>query len=296
MKTQVETNINIYNCLELARDYLEENKGVRHIEYIPINDKQKQFLSKESDYKGDFPRYSKDDLKGKASRIVKEINNYLESEGFSIRLTESGDNPLQFAVASILNIKTEWKESGEKHKIFGNSVNYKGFELKDSKNQPLWSVKIKDYASPLITIETKSGDFADILQVDPLKPLGTPTEAYDWLVDQEDVSSDDYRSIILPEIDLVLESDISWLAGLQLKINNNNWYIDQALQETFFKLDKLGTSVKSATAMVFSGSVSSRTYKTWIFNSSFYIWIRKFGCEQPYFAALITPDNFIEEQ
>ena len=304
MKTTLEANHSINHCLVEAIRYLETKFPQEKFVITPNNDRQNQYMNL-SFQPEDLIRFSTSELKSKASAVISEVNEWLKENGYSIQLTETSTTD-SFAVASILEINTEWQQEGIETTLRGQSVDYKAFSLKlKNENTSIYgSIEdpnfntfcIEDYANPVIFFTAKNYDLIYLLEADQTKELKNPTEMYRFIGKSVSKHSKVYNinKLVLPELDLNVKPDISWIHKMNFVSNNNQYFIDEAKQQIKFKMDKVGAEVKTATTMrCMSGSLMPAS-KTWYFDKPFYIWLCRPGTHQPYFSGYIDLESFQE--
>lgn len=298
MTTILQAYHPISHVLIDAVKYLETKHTDEKFKIMPRNDHQHLFLNK-FHYPDDLSKFSSVELRSKVSEDIKEINSWLRENGYDIQLTvpperREGD----FAVASILEVMTKWiKEAKETIISNGNSLTYKAFSV-DSGIRAAYPVK--NYKHPVISLDTQGDDIVELLKADIAKD---PTQMRQIIREKGfDLTSGKnffYGKIIIPELNIDIQPDISWLCKLDFKSFNSdntlrNWYlIEEALQQIKFKMNKVGTEVKTAAAISCrSGSLCFENNLTYTFDTPFYVWITRKGTTQPYFAAYIDYDSF----
>jgi hypothetical protein len=288
-QTILESNVTIHDCIRAAENFLKNSSPNEKWEIKTKSDKQKRFIeltpSKET-----FNLYSEEELESRASFVVKDINSWLLQKGFEIQLAEVG--PLTFAVASIMKINTFWKKEGIDTRIHKNSCVYSAFLLKLGTDDIEIFQNEEISANPLFAIKTKSKDTVLLMKRNFTENFLFPMEMFSRLktISYKKTSCYDH-TVILPNLNLDVKPDISWICGLSFGM----WEISQALHQIKFKLHKKGTEVKVASGMSLSGSLSfNKTYTK--FDEPFYVWLCREGAEEPYFGGYIDMDSFQEEE
>lgn len=247
----------VIGCLK-AFDTFKSTKE----EWITFNDKQKKVLSLYENYKS-LGVLDTSELISIVSEDVKVVNKFLKNNGFDIQLNETKSGLPSVSVASILKLIMRWKLAGRNRVIYSDGKEYKGFDLYKS---------IFVHNENIIKIETDSDDIICI-EVDDKIPFGC-----------------DY--IVIPEIDYDDQPDITYMCGISKGI----WFIEQAIQQTKFKMNKKGALLESAAAMtVISGSSLDSEFPTyyWV-NKPFKLWIERKGTGI-IFDAYFDRDSWIED-
>jgi hypothetical protein len=217
-------------------------------------------------------------LKAKGSRFYKEINTWLQGEGFDIQV-DPFDPDSGFVVASILHKIVKWlKGSAKKTDVYcyKNRTEYEAFELPregievyeidaigtlvkliTAGDSDLWLLLSNDYDDERIGINMVK------LAFDAMQARGEKVDA---------------ESATIPCVDFDLKPDISFLVGL----TGGVYTVDQALQQFKFHMDADGAEVKVATSMIVK---CSRGPLKVTFNRPFYGWWTQRGLENIPFAA-----------
>jgi len=308
MKTILEANLPISHVLIKAVEFLQEQPrhGGEIFQIVPCKDKQSEFLNK-NNHPNDLDLFSKEELRSKVSPVTEDINSWLKENGYNITLQPVLNDPYSFAVASILEVATEWLKKGEETSIpVGPSLSYKAFKLSDMR---IAANHIKNYPHPKISIRTRSNDTVEFLKSDGL--VTNPLKMYEFACDNmvknnlenvwgsSSVDRGQFSTITIPELNIDVRPDISWLVDLKFA-SEINWYrITEALQQIKFKMNKVGTEVKTAVAIqVVSGSIciSTKDLPSYVVDSPFYIWITRKGLVQPYFSGHIGLESFQEQK
>jgi hypothetical protein len=296
--TSTITILPIIAALFTANNF-EQIKDVR---WCIQNAEQKIFVQNYWPNVADLNLLKDDEIKSKASRDVKVVNQFLQDNGFSIELTDL-KNPLAFYVASILNVNIEWKELGEKTTLKVCEKEYPAVEFEKEESQPFKVFKVLDdfssfgQDSEILEIEAKNGDLVYMLQDNKKSSPFTGFALLDAIKNiwqKNIVSSNEicYDKAIFPMVDIDQEVDIKWLEKIRACDGYKEVYeIAQALQQTKFQMNEKGAKVKSAVAIsCIECSCAIRIPKIFTINDSFYLWILRPGMKTPIFAAYIDKD------
>lgn len=242
MATQILDVLTIIKCLDVAEEkFLKPGRVWR-----PKNDSQARFLTLYNTYRADVVEI--EDLKAKADRDVGVINRWLSENGFNIQL-----NPIPvpegFAVASILDRLVRWlaqaDEVGPKIRVGGRV--YPGFRLE---GRGVSFYISSAFPHPIVILDTQTGDQVFLTFADhEIADLDLVYEAI-ALLDCQKKQCDDFKGVRIPQVMIDQQPDISWLLGLNtLDPEGQFWFIQQALQQAKFAMNKEGCRIKVATAV-----------------------------------------------
>ena len=238
--------------------------------------------------------FSTDELKSLVSTDFQKLNEFLSEAGFDIRLTDPCD-PRAIGAVAILDVLDTWVARGRRTKpIQYEHNNYPAFKLTGA------GIKISSvdkHRNPLVTLVTEKGDVVYITV--PNKPYkGFELLHYITdLINRKNRLINGYDGVIMPEVKLEEGNDISYLKGTSLFTRNSQYFIDQALQQTKFAMNKHGFRAKSAVALTLSlvaPYFEKRKKNYYKVDQPFVIAIVRNGMQIPYFAGYITPDFWQE--
>lgn len=282
-------------------------------------EKQKTFISMlESCLKNnDLKQFSIDEIRTIASRNAKEINNWLEANGFNIKLDDF-PKPTDYGTASIFDATVQWIEDGQVMKItwMENPVDLVPAakvktdavfrSLGKEKNRNLFMVKTKNpkdcvYFSPVVSEE-------DCNMENPMDILNLfndlTTEAKNNRALAQFATKPE---LVFPTVSLDVKPDISWLKemcfqGQSLENKGSgiieDFIIKQALQQTKFKLNEKGARAKSAAAIGVTRDCAFLTppVPVEVLDKPFFVWFHRENTTVPWFAARIGRDSIKEVQ
>jgi hypothetical protein len=234
----------------------------------PVTQVQKDFLYRYNPMLGDLELFKPGELRTWASANIEWLNRILEQEGFSIRL-----NPCPFGVVAIMDIAVQWEKAGSVTSLVDvNDVEYAAFALDKgfSIHQP------SGYAHPVICINTQTEDtvwitvadepVTDMALLDKINQIRTsPVLEYARKCDK----------VIIPMINYDETAELDWLRGLAI----GKYHIDQAKQQTKFKMNESGARAQSAAAF---GMRCCITHDVTI-DTPFFVWIERPGMHEPLF-------------
>ena len=278
LKTDTLCTLPILGCLQAAEIFI----GSANQEWKTISDRQVEFLEK-------FKRYwinpvKLPELRSKADEDLAVINKWLKDEGFDIHL-----DPVDvgFYVASILKLLVEWLKVGKKQDITGkrDGKNYPGVKLKDGVR--LYQ-DLEIHPFPVAHIDTKNGDVVKMAIIDAV-PEGA-FGLHDLTQTLNKVKSPHQtEEVIFPMVELDVKPNISWICGMGLE----KFYIQQALQQTKFRMNEKGAKVESAVAMS-SRCLAFKEEQPYVIDRPFLLWIERPGMTIPFFAAVLCEDVWRE--
>lgn len=277
-KTDTLTMLPVLGCLKAAEEFIAKEKNMVGV-WTPRNESQKEFLDRYQEFLSVLEKLP-DILKRKASWDVSEINSWLKENGFDIKLNPCSGG---FAVASILDMLVEWLEVGKPRDVRSarNGKTYPGVELKKGitgyENKGL-------YPYPIACVVTKTGEKVYMAVMDEM-PRGNFGIA-DKVFQLKQVTRPTHiTGVRFPMISYDARPDISWIEGLM----TGEFYIEQAIQQTKFRMNEIGARVQSAVAMTFR--CASLAAETWItIDRPFILWIERWDLAMPVFAGVFCED------
>lgn len=294
MSTQTATVFPIVGALREAVRF----KKASDESWEPLTESQKTFVK--NVYRpllGDMSKFNDSELKYLASFSHEEINNWMSENGFDIKL-EPFQRPTDFGAASIQDVKVEWIEKGIVTNQHINDVIYPSVLINRSRRD---DVKVKKNLSvhphQVAKITTKNGDVVMMTiateKLEHTELLNKVKEIYDATEGNTYSSAGD---LTFPCIDLDDKPNIEWLKGMgfaaQSAVTNDLGFakINQALQQTFFKMNETGARVKSAVAVSLRFECAVFPDPPMVIDKPFYLSITRPGMDYPYFAAYLDYD------
>jgi hypothetical protein len=221
------TMLPILSVIAIAQEQLELKR------WIPINQQQTAFLNNYYSKKQELESLTEQELTSCISPDISKVNSFLREHGFTIQLNDTGNGGL--AIASILDIALTWKIPGIKTVVANDT----------SKEFPAVSMKV-GYSlygtgkaeETVVAVHCQNNDTVYMSLADK------PREGFELLAHIEALSrisrrnvTNEFSDILFPMVSIDQQVDISWLCGLT---NQENWFIDQALQQTRFQMDEKG--------------------------------------------------------
>jgi len=290
----------VLGCLKAAEDFLNGDRGWakagRSIDWTTVNDTQKNFMDL---FWKHLPVVDQlgDNLKRKADSDYEVINKWLKDHKFDIQLEVPGDNntPNVFAVASILDVLVEWLEEGEKRQVMSavSGMAYKGVYLK--RTQGATGFLDEDiHPHHIVRIATKSGDLLFMTALDEM-PDGVfaISEKIKSLSDVFKMP-DHIAGVSFPMVDYDRMVDIGWICGMHTGKRPEDFYIQQALQQTKFRMNEKGARAQSAVAMGFRCLSMSAPETVVRIDRPFLLWIERPGVDTPLFSGVFAEDVWKE--
>ena len=273
-KTDTLVVFPILGCLKAACEFLG-----REIEWVSTTEQQTQFLELFIEHIKDVEGL--DCLERKADVSVEPINEWLKEHSFNIQLDPVTDG---FAVASILDVLVKWLNEAQKVSIHSDKGEFPGIKLKEgvaAYRQP------ELYPHPVIKIRTQSEDVVCLAVADAM-----PDDQFsvNWKVEQLRSIQKPYgiEGVMFPMVKYDRMVDISWIEGMRTKAGD--YYIEQALQQTKFRMNEIGARAQSAVAMTLRCCSMAADNPWVVIDKPFILWIERPGIEMPLFAGVFAED------
>lgn len=297
-KTVTATFTPIITALIKAEEYLAQ-LGYSGGQWHPVNAVQQRFFAEyfsNRDELEPFLQSTSDDeplqIESVASEKAEDINRFLREHGFDIALTPwPPPPPKRFGVGSVMDVLVRWANPGTSTELLAKDQNrYPAVDQED-----VMILRKPNSREPIAYLPTKHPDYMVGMTI-PVIPIENEFDLLDFVVtEQFDIwniqgvsrySAYDYTGIIFPKVDLDHQPDISWLVG----VGRQEWFIQQALQQTKFKMNEIGAHARSAVAVeiLSIGGGPPPPYKV---DRPFVTWIQRKEISLPLFAGYIDyPD------
>ena len=273
--TQTSTMLPVLGCFKAAAEFVN-----LPLEFRTMNDVQKAFLERFEDKMDNVEKLA-EELQSIAHKDVSVINAFLKERGFDIQL-----NPVTggFAVASVLDVLVKWLKEGKKTTI--RKGKYPAVKLEEGV-----SIFMGAHGNPLVAIETQTGDIVFMTVVDEIDTYNdkfaieklvqslTESKAMPWRGNN--------KGVIFPMVNYDQQVDISWLEGLFV---TKEWYVNQALQQTKFRMNEIGARAESAVAMTLRWASMSAEPTPIVIDRPFLLWIDRQGVTVPLFTGIFAED------
>lgn len=288
MATQILDVVTIIKCLDVAEEKFLTPGRVWH----PKNDSQARFLSLYTAHRGNVAGMQ--DLKAKADRDIGVINRWLIENGFSIQLNPIPD-PMGFAVASILDRLVRWlaQASPIDPKIRVDGRDYPGFQLEGSGVSFYTS---SAFPHPIVMLDTQSGD--QVFLTFANREIAGLDLVYETtaLLGCHKKPCHDFKGVRIPQVMIDQKPDITWLLGLNtLDPEGQFWFIQQALQQAKFAMNKEGCRIKVATAVAVMRGFTPPPKPDLVFDRPFLAAMRgREGLPLPIFSIYVDTDTWKE--
>lgn len=269
----------VYGLTKALSLFEEKSRG----EWISNNAQQQEALDLEKNLAPEFPKVPKKIVDGIASGKTNELNEYLESHGYSIRIKQLAPGDLGVVMSTELDGKWPGKDKGELK--YHDGKNYSSFEL-----DKITAYKVEGHASPVLQIHHNT--LTDVkLFVTPYAEELPGLEAASTAVKLTPVRAPQHKAIgvaILPKVDKNTSQTVSWLLGMK---NKRGGEIRQALAQTTLQMNEKGFRAKEGIALVGSKEIEIKKAAYHI-DRPFLLWAVKSGLTYPLFATRVDYDSF----
>ena len=190
--------------------------------------------------------------------------------------------PDGFGTAGVMRVLVKWKNSGTKTFICNNDgKKFPAASLKD-----ISVFKVKGWPNHVAEIKCENGDKVYLTKAD--KDYSGFWFLPDQLMEEDNFVYEMDYEIMFPFVDLNQMVDISFLESMGL---GSQFEIEQAIQQTKFKMNHVGAKAESAAAIKFLRCCSMGSERL-IFSEPFLIWMTREGLSMPYFVGYITEDDW----
>jgi hypothetical protein len=235
------------------------------------------------------------------------VNAFLREKGFDIQL-DAKDPPTDplgiygFAVASIFDLLLKWIRPGTKDSVLCNNKTYEAARMG---KRAVNFLEGHNHPHPIARIQAENGDLVYMTVLnDSLKDLLNNQQimqntfyVLDYIkniMNNTLRNYDDFSGLIFPTVSINDYPDISWIESLNEKDTPLLYYVEQALQQTKFKMDEIGAHVKSASAMYMAGSgcCLDAVKPNYVIDKPFILWITRDGISQPIFIGHFSEDSW----
>ncbi|MBP9798342.1 hypothetical protein KBC70_04325 [Candidatus Woesebacteria bacterium] len=260
--------------------------------WSPVNPTQDSFLKKYFPGVRGALSMIKDEISGIVSRSADEINDFLASRGFSMKLEPFGPDSIGFA--SVLDLVVEWMTEGTRTLVRSvtSGRDFTAVRLTDG----VRFCRSDNHTHPIALIATKSGDLVAMTKLDSV-PNGA--FALEELAGQ--LTRDAYQvfnefgAVVFPMVNLDRDFDVSWLLGMEL----NGDPITQAIGQVKLRMNAKGARAQAAVAIVVTRSMPPRTFEDMVIDGQFLVWFIRpeFDSEQQYvplFVAHVTEEDWAD--
>jgi len=219
-------------------------------------------------------------IKSKASTDWQVLNDFLVADNFDPMFNGPLDG---IGAVSILDMLVNWLVEAGICNILGNdSAKHIGFEIPAHGRQVYTPTGFK---SPLVGLETKSGDLLWLAIPDQV-----PVDLVDMIriaftamsrpsVISRRQSPDVITTVQVPEVKFDVKPDIAPLlvSAFTFDEARSRWYIDQAMQQFKFAMNKEGARAKVATGIAMRKGISLNEPKPLVLNQPFMGWFTQPG-------------------
>lgn len=295
------TFVPILSCLDKAEEFLgregtwlatTSTQNRFNSEYLPARAELEPFLNGSLE---DQPLK----IESIASEKASEINEFLRKHKFDISLDDfPPPPPRRFGAASVMDVLVHWLVPGEDTKLKAQDNNvYSAVNMKESELVSLF--KSEMVTGPVVKLQTKSCDYSVGIVVPDRAPVDgfalldfvqnvrAPYSSVEMLLQSYPKIAYEYEGVIFPKVDLDQKVDISWLKGM-IYNQTPGWEIEEALQQTKFKMNEMGAHAKSAVVVRFVALGMHMPKEPYVIDRPFITWIEKEGLSVPLFAGYIN--------
>lgn len=280
LRSQSICFVPISRCLVEIENVIKPTKV-----WDPANTAQSRFLqlyySGLRDQSRDLP-----EVNSIASVDAKVVNEFLRDQGFEIRVhsvrQESYDRHIY--TASAFKLRLQWLKPGRVTAVCDGA--YPAVRIEES----IQFFRSTHASNTVVAIPTMNNDtvYMTILDNPP-----TEFELLDRVVRISNslVADFEFEGVVFPMINYDEEIDISWMAGMTTESMIVPWIIEQALQQTKFRMNEIGVKVESAAAI---GMITCRINQKpkLIIDRPFLLWICRPGMKYPIFIGHFTEANW----
>ena len=202
------------------------------------------------------------EMSGFAAPTADPLNEALANAGFDIRLDPWEDDGLSFGAVALLKMGVRWLERGETHEKGGDQTPFTvrgdkpAFRLKTHPHGVEFG-EVTGSDEPVVIVPTQSEDTVYFFRTD-----AKPADAFDMYDLAEKITRAerswkfDYAGVYVPMIDADREVDLSWMLGMSCL----DYLLLQALQQVIFKMNDLGASAESGTAVAMARGAPAGYY------------------------------------
>lgn len=270
----------------------EADKMVGGGEWRAVNDGQKGFLPLYKEAKGDLPLIP--EMQSIASKSIEAVNEFLRKHGFSIQLRPlPGDD--NFATASVADIGVKWPHEGEKCILLSAVDGKKYPAVRLAVTDGIMFYKVEGFASPVVRIETQEGDI--VYMTIPREPIqdrrGLEGIIARYYGAEPVAMTKGFEGLLFPMVELDLETDLSWLVGLnKTGADGRPAIIREALQQDKLSMDEKGARIQMAAAV--SGSRGGPVY--FAIDKPFVVWFERLGLSFTLFGAYVDHESWKDPQ
>ncbi len=282
----------IVHCLSLAERF--GNRSARGV-WTPINVQQRQLIEEFRDEVIQLVgALSDEEIKGAASRDIEEINAFLRRHNFDIQLDAIA--PRSFGVAALFKVVVEWKVPGERDWLCsqGDENDYEAARLCAGYR----CFTCAEHPHPVVALQTRTDDTVFLTKAGSDLPDGLDLLHYAHRLHTAEPSGVRFDQVIFPVTEYDECVDISWLLNMQLEFSPQEILsIEQALQQTKFRMDETGAVVESAVVEECCEIEDfAPELKILRIDEPLLLWMTRAGHTLPFFAGHFTEQHWVQRQ
>ncbi len=206
-----------------------------------------------------------------ASTRVEDVNRFLESRGFSIRLKDTSSGGLY--VASAFKQKVEWQKAGKETTLAFLEDPKKRKEAVKMEDVTLHNRNVDGKSVEVYELKTKDGSSVFMMPSENLKT--TPLKLYEALKkvhSKPDEIPGTKANLTFPKVEFSEKGSMEWVKGARIGPHT----VHQAEFENRLTMDKNGATAESAVAMATTRSIKLPPREITL-DRPFYVWFEKNG-------------------
>ena len=283
VKTETLTVLPILGCLRAAEDWLG-----RPLAWDGKSDKQREFLDLFLPGMPNVDGMREGELRRIADANIGPINHWLKENGFDIELSAE-PGPGGFCVVSILDVLVEWIQKGSKAHVQNDKGTFDAVKLSRDKG-----VAIRQnphvHNHPVAVIMTQSGDRVYMTPVDDMPDEDFPVMSKIRSLQTLEHTDHRYEGVVFPMVKYDQNIDIDFLKGLSTSTVAPGFFVQEAVQQTKFRMNLDGARVESAAAMSFRCLSRGASTPPLVIDQPFLLWIEREGLNVPIFGGVFAED------
>ena len=224
-----------------------------------------------------------------ATFSAKEMTQFFKERNFDFKIQPYGGS--NFGLGAVLKLALEWHKAGKPTEIVRANEKFEGVLLK-ADDHLVHFYDCDGHESPLAEITAKNGDrvFVTEFYGDVDEVFGFSAAATQLSKKKRRVST--FGSLAVPMVDLVTETDLDWMIGINAQIGGSVYTVSDASQKNRLKLNLKGALAESATHMAMRGGCFGQPKKKMVIENPFLFWIERDGLNAPAFTAYVSTDTW----
>lgn len=261
-----------HNALKVLRDFVSNTEKGNAAVAIDKSPEMERWLAMAKNLKrelddGEFQKL----FASSASTKVEDVNQFLESRGFSIRLKDTNSGGLY--VASVFKQKVEWGKSGKETTLSFLDDPSKRKEAVKMENVAVHRRNVDGKTVEVYELKTKDGSSVFMMPSENVKT--TPLKLYETLKGahlKPDETESVKANLTFPKVNFTEKGSMEWIKGARIGPH----VVNQAEFENRLTMDKDGATAESAVAMGTTRSIKLPPREITL-DRPFYVWFEKNG-------------------